>query len=346
MFMQKTLGEFIRSCLQYTLNAGIGKESRRKKHKVDMHLSGYGAILEPGGENMQRLFDILYYLMQNEGVTAGKLADRLGVSVRTVYRDIEYLSGAGIPVYADRGRGGGIRLLDGFVLDRSLLSGEEKREILAALQSLQAVRAEDTDGALHKLGALFGQKAGNWVEIDFSNWSPRDRERFYLLKEAVIGQKVIAFDYYGKSGEKTSRSAEPLQLWFKDRAWFLKAFCRTRGALRIFKVSRMKNMAVTKETFRRELPAQAETPEKASFRTVTVSLRLSPEMAYRVYDEFDDAGVTRNADGSFTVRQTYPEDEWVYGYILSFGNGATVDGPAHIREGVRERLYKTLENYK
>ncbi len=295
---------------------------------------------------MQRLFDILYYLMQNENVTAKKLAARLEVSVRTVYRDIECLSAAGIPVYTDRGRGDGIRLLDGFMLDRSLLSGEEKREILAALQSLKTVGAEDTGGAIEKLGALFGQRAKSWVEIDLSNWNPRDKERLDLLKEAVIGQKVITFEYYGKSGEKTFRSAEPLQLWFKDRAWFLRAYCRARGAMRIFKLTRMKKIALTGDTFRRDLPGPAEAPEKESFRTVTVTLRLSPALAYRVYDEFDEEGVTRNADGSFTMSKTYPEDEWVYGYILSFGNGATVTGPRHIREGVQERLSKALENYK
>ncbi len=295
---------------------------------------------------MTRLFEIVYYLMQKGNVTAGILAERLGVSVRTVYRDIDVLSGAGIPVYADRGKGGGIRLLDSFVLDRSYLSEEEKREVLAALQSMQAARAGEGESALAKLGALFGRNEQSWVEIDFSNWGLDGREKFYALKDTVIRRQVIEFDYYGKNGQKTCRRAEPLQLWFKDRAWFLKAFCLKRQAFRIFKVSRMKNVKQTGDCFRRELPDDAFGEKGMQPKAVTLKLQFSPEMAYRVYDEMDESGIAKNADGSFTVCQTYPEDEWVYGYILSFGNGVTVIGPDHVREGVKTRLENTLKNYE
>lgn len=91
---------------------------------------------------INRLFEILYLLLKRGSVTSAELAERFEVSTRTVYRDIELLSGAGIPVYASRGRNGGISLLDRFVLDRSLLSAREQDEILFALQSLQATRAE------------------------------------------------------------------------------------------------------------------------------------------------------------------------------------------------------------
>lgn len=295
---------------------------------------------------IERLFETVYILMRKGNVTAKQLAERLGVAVRTVYRDLDILSEAGIPVYTSQGKGGGIRLLDGFALDRSLLTGEEQKEILAALQSLKATRAAGTDGALEKLGALFNQKDANWVEIDFSNWGPFDRERFLMLKQAVLQKKVISFEYYNSRGEKATRRAEPLQLWFKDRAWFLKAFCLSREAPRIFKLSRMKNIALTEVSFERELSRMKyESGEEGPARAVCLKLKFAPWMAYRVWDEFEESCIETQGDGGFIVRTAYPEGEWVYGYILSFGSGVTVLEPDPIREGVLKRLQATIKNY-
>ena len=310
-------------------------------------MSGNNGILVSGDRmQIERLFQTVYILMQRGNVTAKQLAEKLGVTVRTVYRDLDVLSEAGIPVYTSQGKGGGIRLLDGFVLDKSLLTEAEKKDVLAALQSLQATQAADTGGVLKKLGGLFGQNGANWVEIDFSNWGPFDRERFLTLKTAILQKKVISFDYFNARGEKTSRRAEPLQLWFKDRAWFLKAFCLERRAPRVFKLSRMKNTALTDIPFERDLSGlQYESNEGAPARIVCLTLHFSGEMAYRIYDEFEETCIQANADGSFTVRTAYPEGEWVYGYILSFGSGVTVLEPDNIRRGVLLRLQYMLKNY-
>lgn len=292
-----------------------------------------------------RLFEIVYTLMQKGRATAGQLSERLGVSERTIYRDLDLLSGAGIPVYTTQGKGGGIRLLDGFVLDRSMLTKEEQQEILAALQSLKAVRDTDTEGALSKLGAIFRQNADSWVEIDFSNWGPGSRERFLILKKAVLQKKVIAFDYYNSRGEKLSRQAEPLQLWFKERAWFLKAYCRTKDAFRIFKISRMKNIRATEITFQRGLADIAWDREEAPLKILGATLHLDACMAYRVYDEFDEKEVQQNADGSFTVSVSFPEGDWVYGYILSFGSAAEVLEPAELRSEISQRIAGMMKKY-
>jgi predicted DNA-binding transcriptional regulator YafY len=283
--------------------------------------------------------------MQKGNVTAGQLSERLGVSERTIYRDLDRLSGAGIPVYASQGKGGGIHLLDSFVLDKSLLTAEEQREILAALQSLQAVKDTDTGGALEKLGAVFRQNTESWVEIDFSNWGPASRERFLLLKKAVLQKRVIAFDYFNSRGEKLSRQAEPLQLWFKDRAWFLKAYCRVRGAFRIFKISRMKNITLTDTVFTRVLADIPYDESAAPIKIVTLTLQVNADLAYRVYDEFDENDIEQNEDGSFTVRVSFPEGDWVYGYILSFGYGVKVVEPENIRIGIESRIRLMLQNY-
>ena len=86
-----------------------------------------------------RLFEILYLLMEKRSITAGELAERLEVSERTIYRDIDALSAAGIPVFTQKGQGGGIRLMEQFILDKALLSQAQQDEILFALQALSLI---------------------------------------------------------------------------------------------------------------------------------------------------------------------------------------------------------------
>ena len=124
-----------------------------------------------------RLFKIVYYLLDRGQATAPELAERFEVSVRTIYRDIDALSAAGIPIYAEAGRNGGIRLMHDCVLDHVVLSGEEKREILAALQSINITRNIAESQTLQKLSALFALPSENWLRLIFPDGAIRDSTR-------------------------------------------------------------------------------------------------------------------------------------------------------------------------
>lgn len=295
----------------------------------------------------ERLFEIIYTLMRRKSVTAGILAEELGVSVRTIYRDLDTLSAAGIPVYTAQGRRGGIRLLEGFVLDKSLLTEAEQKEMLAALHGMKELEAEDSAGMLNKLISVFNQKTPDWIDVDFSDWGDTGREKFNIIKNAILKKRVIVFDYYSMKGEKTQREAQPLQLWFKDKTWFLKAYCLLKKDYRIFKLTRIKNLSVTDTRFERELPEkESEIKQDINIKPVTLELLFSPEIAYRLYDEFDQDDIKTNEDRRLAVSVTYPEGEWVYGYILSFGDSVEVLRPEYIRKGVMERLKKNLKKYE
>jgi predicted DNA-binding transcriptional regulator YafY len=298
---------------------------------------------------MNRLFEIVYLLMEQKNVTAKELAERFEVSTRTIYRDIETLSEAGIPVYANRGTGGGIRLMDDFVLNKSILSEKEQDDILASLQGLSAIQVPDVEPVLTKLAALFGKSHKSWIDVDFSHWGGgvQEREKFILLKDAILHSKVLSFDYYSTMGEKTSRTAEPLKLLFKGQGWYLYAFCRARQDTRVFKISRMKNLTETGEVFDRPIPdtvyLESETIYKP--KMLTVKLKLDASMAYRVYDEFEDGNTVQNEDGSFLVTIDFPEGEWMYGFFLSFGNAAEVLEPPEIRQAMKNQLKNILSRY-
>ncbi len=118
-----------------------------------------------------RLFEIIYLLLDKGQMTASELASHFEVSVRTIYRDIDRLSISGVPIYTNVGKNGGIALMDGYTLDKSILSDAEQNEILMALQSLKAVEYPDPDGLLTKLGTFFKKNQQSWIEVDFTGWA-------------------------------------------------------------------------------------------------------------------------------------------------------------------------------
>ncbi len=293
-----------------------------------------------------RLFEIVYILMQKKKVTAKELADKFEVSTRTIYRDIEALSSANIPIYASKGKDGGIGLLDEYVLNKTILSEEEQNQILFALQGMIKVRGQDEKDILEKLSTLFNKEINDWIRIDLSNWSKDNMQenRFDIIKSAILNKKLIEFNYYNSNGEESRRIVEPLQIWFKDKSWYLISYCRNKEDYRIFKIARIKEIKTLQEHFERELPKEQK-EEKYNFKNILLELEISKEMAYRVYDEFENSEISKKENGNFIVKVEYPENEWVYGYILSFGEHIKVIAPNRAKKIIKDKLEKTLKNY-
>lgn len=293
-----------------------------------------------------RLFEIIYILMQKKKVTAKELADKFEVSTRTIYRDIEILSRANIPVYATKGKEGGIGLLEGYVLNKCILSEEEQNQILFALQGMKKVRGKEEKNILEKLSTLFNKEINDWIKVDFSNWEKgnEQEERFDMIKTAILNKNLIKFTYYNSNGERSKRIVEPLQIWFKDKSWYLISYCRLKEDYRIFKITRIKEIEILQKHFERNLPKKKK-EEKYSLKNISLELEINKEMTYRVYDEFENREITKKEDGNFIVNVEYPENEWIYGYILSFGEYAKVLKPEYAKTIIKDKLQKTLKNY-
>ena len=297
---------------------------------------------------INRLFEIIYILLHKKKVSATELAEQLGVSRRTICRDIDTLSIAGIPVYAEKGRGGGISLLPDFVLDKAVLTEQEQNEILTALHGLAPVKTGETADVLNKLSTIFNKTVTNWLEVDFSDWNHSDD--FSNFKTAILESLIIEFDYYNSYGEKTFRRVEPKQLLFKYKSWYLKAFCLTKQGARLYKLTRINNLVVTDEKFPvRDLSfSEPDNNSQATHKErkdITIKLRIAPEMTYRVFDDFDVSLIEKQSDGSFIVTRTYPEDNWVYSYVLSFGEHVQVLEPVYLKEIIAAKIKKMSENY-
>ena len=294
---------------------------------------------------INRLFEIVYILLERKTITAKELAERFEVSTRTIYRDIEILSQAKIPVYANKGNGGGIGLLEDYVLDKSVLSEEEQNQILFALQSMEKISNQDEKNILEKMSSIFNKSKTNWIDVDFSDWGTNGEQdqTFNLIRNAILKHNVIEFVYYNSYGEEKKRQAEPLQIYFKDKSWYLKAYCRLKQDYRLFKISRMKDIILLNKTFERELPQIKE--NKFDYKTIQLELEISKDMSYRVYDEFKREDIIKNKNGDFIVKVEFPENDWVYGYILSFGENVKVLSPGYVKSIIKEKLKKSLKNY-
>lgn len=298
---------------------------------------------------INRLFEIVYLLLDKKNVTARELSEYFEVSQRTIYRDLEILCQAGIPVYTAKGRGGGIRLLPNYVLNKSLLSDAEQNKIISALQSLNALNGYAADPVVDKMATLFNKERSNWIDVDFSHWGSdqQEKEKFELIKDGILDQRVITFDYYNSYGEKTRRSIEPQKLLFKGQSWYLYGYCRLKCEGRFFKITRIRTITMTAETFERETPKDLWTETDNGFerRTIELVLWFEAQMAYRLYDEFAAEAIAINPDGSFTVKTRIPQGTWIYGYLMSYGECVEVLEPEWLKKKIAEKYQKALKKY-
>ncbi|MDO5558004.1 MAG: YafY family protein [Oscillospiraceae bacterium] len=295
---------------------------------------------------VNRLFEIIYILLERKTVTAAQLASKFEVSTRTIYRDIETLSQAGIPVYMSKGSKGGISLLPEFILNKAVLTSQEKADILSAMKAVSAVNFTKNDSALGKLDSMLGSSASDWIEVDFSAWgnTENEAENFRNLKSAILEKLEVQFTYASGKMQKTSRRVMPLKLVFKGAAWYLYAFCKKRSDYRFFKLRRIDSLCVCEEHFEMNAPVTTllRMPDKKPM--VKAVLQISGRMAFRVCDEISDYSEDEN--GNFLCQVFLPDIKTVCDYAASYGENCLIIEPKAAYDELRRRIRKMSEIYK
>jgi predicted DNA-binding transcriptional regulator YafY len=309
---------------------------------------------------IDRLLSIVVYLLNRDLASAGELARRFEVSQRTIQRDMEAINLAGIPVVSVQGPSGGYGIMEGFKLDRRLVTPDDLFYIITALRGIsEQLDDGKLDGTLEKMRSLLPAEAGEpfcrrqeKLHIDFSmlGGGPAQREDFRVVQAAVEEGRLLEFEYTSNRLERLSRVVEPMTIVFKWRSWYLFAYCRLRGDYRLFRTSRIRKPVILEEGFRRrglsfEDFSRGYVPGKEG-KLVDLVLRFSPEMA-PIVEEFHNAeNLERRADGSLVVRLSMPEEGSTYGYIMSFGHFVEVLEPERIRTAIRESAGKIAELYE
>jgi len=312
-------------------------------------MSNYCCIINIGDDKIMkdnRLFRILYYILEKGKVRANQLADRFEVSVRTIYRDIDSLSSAGIPIYTTQGKGGGIEIAKDYVLSKSLLSENEKKQIMLALQVLDNTTKQYENDLLTKLSALFKIKSTNWIEVDFNNWQNNQmyEKTFNDIKSSILNKYTISFSYFNSNEKETSRSVKPVRLLSKNQDWYLYALCLLRNDFRYFKLSRIKNLEIHTEKFEDNFDDIILKKEMSHNNTIHRKVKFEHKVAFRVYDEINNE-IIEDAKGNLYTEMEIPNDYNLYSYILSFGDGAEVLEPKEIRMQIKKMISKMAEKY-
>ena len=293
-----------------------------------------------------RLFRILYYILEKEKVTANELADKFEVSVRTIYRDIDSISSVGVPIFTTQGKGGGIKIDNEYILNKSLFDTNEKEQIIAALQGLEKTNEAYKSELITKLSALFKIKNSNWIEIDFTSWGSNNtyQDLFNALKTTIINKNIISFSYNSSKAEKINRKVKPIRLLFKEQDWYLYAFCLLRNDFRYFKLSRMKDLEVLAINYEDNFENAVLKKELKYENIVNTKLKFDKNVAFRVYDEFNEA-VIEDKNDNLCVEIKIPNNYKLYNYIFSFASNVEILEPKEIRKQFKNMINEISKKY-
>ncbi len=303
---------------------------------------------------------ITILLLNRKRVQAQELADRLEVSLRTIYRDLESLNVAGIPIISYTGADGGFEIMENFRLDRQMLSFDELISLSTALRGLQSTQAfsnQNLDGLLDKVGALVskaeqGRMAGaDQVIIDLNPWksSSSERNKYDTLHKAVSDKRLIRFTYTDGQGGETERCIEPMGLVLKGYTWYLHGYCLNRDDYRMFRLSRIRNLLILEDTFQRRMVTLSELNEnwgpQRDSKMVDLVLRFTGPAKVPAEDHFDSDEIERQPDGSLIVRVRYPDNDWLIGFLLHFRTDLFILEPSHIAAAVRKSALEIAKLY-
>lgn len=301
---------------------------------------------------IDRLIGILSILLQRDRVTAAELAEKFEVSRRTIVRDIEDLCKAGIPVSASQGRGGGISVMEGFRIDRTLLSEEDMKAILTGLQSLDSVseskryrRIMDKLDAKNTAEAV---SAGNNIIVDLSSWDKSAvSPKLEMIRSAAESRKKLGFMYY--SPERTERrEIEPYRLVFQWSSWYVWGFCTKRNDYRMFKLTRMTELAAGEEFVPRDIPAYSCDKLRHAKGGIAVKVRFDSSVRWRLVDEFgaENLPSADDGDGSITLDFTWSDVPSFFSYIAGFREAAEIIAPEEYRREFSGLLENMLKKYR
>lgn len=291
----------------------------------------------------ERLFEILLYLIEKKDTTATELAEKFNVSVRTIYRDIDSLTIANIPIYTTSGNQGGIHLMENYTLNKTHFTPEEREDILLALKTIQSITSPSSASALKKINTIFQlpQQTESWLEVNFSRWGTDnilDNELFQTIKENILQKKQIQIEYANSTGELSTRNIEPIKLIFRFKNWYLHAYCHKRNDYRLFKLKRIVSIHTTKmqcEHTHEYIPYSFNST--ATSETQIDFIAIFPiKVAHYVYDIFSPNNVEILSSEELKVSAKINDTEWFRSFLLFFGSNIKILEPQDLAQAIRQ----------
>ncbi|MBP3962857.1 helix-turn-helix transcriptional regulator [Paenibacillus lignilyticus] len=301
---------------------------------------------------LERLISIIYMLLNNDVVSASELSCKYGVSQRTIYRDIEAICAAGIPVVSYQGVNGGYGIMKEYKMDKSLLSSDDIASLITLLKStttvFEDVRAHDTIQRL-KTVQTENSRAPS-LTMDLGSWRSYT-SHLRTLHSAINARQLVHFHYMNAKDERQDRIVEPVSLLLKYDAWYLYGYCRSRDDYRVFKLTRMSKLAVLPELFERHHNIRTEDilsgGGKNQEQTEYAVIHFTAGSLATVLDEFYLDEKQFNEDGSLLLTIVKAIDtDWLIEKLLSFGEDAVVLEPQSLRQRIKDKIGKMLNRYE
>lgn len=298
---------------------------------------------------IDRLIGIITILLQKEKITAPYLAQRFEVSRRTIIRDINTLCQAGIPIITTQGGDGGISIMEGYKIDKSILTTEELQSIIAGLKSIDSIsKTSNLEKLLLKLSPNNNAvvSLANSIVIDLSShYKDSLSEKINLIKKAIAENKLITFDYYYSKGE-TKRKIEPYFIAFNWAAWYVFGWCTEREDFRLFKLNRLWNLDITDEDYSpRVIPQEKTDFVKVHTDQNRIEVLFDKSVRFRLIEDYGLNCYTET-DNGLLMELDYTNKDYIFGWILAFGDKAEVISPQDAREEFANIAKNIFEKYK
>lgn len=312
---------------------------------------------EGSSVKIDRLVSIIMILLERRKMSATRLAELFEVSTRTIFRDIEAINMAGVPVVAYPGVNGGISIMEGYKIDKKLFTPSDYIAMLTGLASISpTVSKREIACTLEKLKTLIPpdqrksvELRSNQISIDLTAWAESEdtRARMDIIRLAMRESRLIAFSYSDNRGVTGGRKVEPYQLALKDRHWYLRAYCLARRDFRTFRLSRISRLRILDSMFSpREFdPKPLNGSEWIENRLITIRLLVDISLRERVVERCGEKNIRPQGKKKLLADFPFTEDEFGYALLLSFGDQCECLEPEHVRREMLRRINKMLGIY-
>ncbi|MDP3448044.1 MAG: YafY family protein [Eubacteriales bacterium] len=298
---------------------------------------------------VDRLVSIILLLLEKERIGAQELAEKFEVSPRTIYRDIDVINMAGIPVCSISGVGGGFEIMEQYKIDKKVFSTADLSVILMGLSSLSnMIRGDELVNAFAKVKSFIPadrakdiELKANQIYIDLSPWTGNRNVQPYLelIKRALQEHKLLSFAYLDRAGNRIARVAEPYQLVLKGSQWYWQGYCHKRNDFRLFKLSRTSNLQMREEFFTpRDHPKpQLNFSDILTTLQTEIKIRIHKSILERVLDYCNDEAISPDGEEHYIVRYPLIENDYYYGILLSYGDKCECLEPLRVRAEIKRR---------
>ncbi|MCX8639996.1 YafY family transcriptional regulator [Gilliamella sp. B3172] len=308
---------------------------------------------------INRIITIIMVLLQREKITGKELAEKLNVSLRTIYRDIQVIEGAGIPIITYQGSAGGISILKNYKISKGLFTKEDVIVLLKGLNLLSSPVLKESENlrTLEKIKSFLSEQeldeVGNNLNqliVDLSPWFSKHNidNKISIIRLALKEQMLLSFDYLSVRNKQASRLIEPYKLIFKEKEWYLQAFCLTKNDFRVFKLSKMSNIRKTNTKFIKQTTPEAFSLFQADMKKkiFKIKLLIDESLLERILDFCDEKDIKKLNGQQYLVDFNFIDDDYSYGILLGLGHKCICLEPEHIRQKLIERAETLVKSYK